>query len=214
MSKGLIKVKNLTYGYEDDPVIKNVSLELRSGEVLLLEGENGAGKTTLLKCITNVLNSGKDVFYEEKEVYKNKRLIKNFSYVMSEDYLYDYMTMDENIKFFKKLFKEDAEYLDKVEVFVEKFGIKSYRNKLVKTLSQGTRNKLFIAIMFSKKHSVLILDEPFTALDKETQNVILPCVEDYKNSDDKAVLMVTHIEQFKRIATRKFILKREAQNGD
>ena len=214
MSKGLIKVKNLTYGYEDDPVIKNVSLELRSGEVLLLEGENGAGKTTLLKCITNVLNSGKDVFYEEKEVYKNKRLIKNFSYVMSEDYLYDYMTMDENIIFFKKLFKEDAEYLDRVEAFVEKLGIKSYRNKLVKILSQGTRNKLFIAIMFSKKHSVLILDEPFTALDKETQNVILPCVEDYKNSDDKAVLMVTHIEQFKRIATRKFILKREAQNGD
>ena len=214
MSKGLIKVKNLTYGYEDDPVIKNVSLELRSGEVLLLEGENGAGKTTLLKCITNVLNSGKDVFYEEKEVYKNKRLIKNFSYVMSEDYLYDYMTMDENIIFFKKLFKEDAEYLDRVEAFVEKLGIKSYRNKLVKILSQGTRNKLFIAIMFSKKHSVLILDEPFTALDKETQNVILPCVEDYKNSDDKAVLMVTHIEQFKRIATRKFILKREAKNGD
>ena len=214
MSKELIKVKNLTFGYEDDPVIKNISLELRSGEVLLLEGENGAGKTTLLKCITNVLNSGKNIYYEEKEVYKNKRLIKNFSYVMSEDYLYDYMTMDENIIFFKKLFKEDAEYLDRVEAFVEKLGIKSYRNKLVKILSQGTRNKLFIAIMFSKKHSVLILDEPFTALDKETQNVILPCVEDYKNSDDKAVLMVTHIEQFKRIATRKFILKREAQNGD
>ena len=214
MSKELIKVKNLTFGYEDDPVIKNISLELRSGEVLLLEGENGAGKTTLLKCITNVLNSGKNIYYEEKEVYKNKRLIKNFSHVMSEDYLYDYMTMDENIKFFKKLFKEDAEYLDKVEVFVEKFGIKSYRNKLVKTLSQGTRNKLYIAIMFSKTHSVLILDEPFTALDKETQNVILPYVENYKNSDDKAVLMVTHIEQFKRITTRKFILKREVQNGD
>ncbi len=42
MSKELIKVKNLTFGYEDDPVIKNISLELRSGEVLLLEGENGA----------------------------------------------------------------------------------------------------------------------------------------------------------------------------
>ena len=52
--------------------------------------ENGVGKTTLLKCITNVLNSGKDVYYEEKELYKNKSLIKNFSYVMSEDYLYAY----------------------------------------------------------------------------------------------------------------------------
>lgn len=200
----LLQVENLTFGYEEDPVIKNVTLELKGGEILHIDGKNGVGKTTLLKCIANVLNSGKNIFYNGKEIYKNKDCLKEFSFVMSEDFLYDYMTMEENIVFFQKLFEESSDYRERVDSYVTMFGISEYMNKLVKALSQGTRNKLYIAIMLSKKHHVLLLDEPFTALDKKTQEIILQHVEEYKNDKTKGVIMVTHIQQFMKIATKVY----------
>lgn len=203
-SNVLLQVEDLTFGYEEDPVIKNVSLEVRGGEILLIDGRNGVGKTTLLKCIANVLNSGKSIYYYGKEIYKNKDCLKDFSFVMSEDFLYDYMTMEENIEFFQNLFREDSDYRARVNSYVTMFGISEYTNKLVKSLSQGTRNKLYIAIMLSKKHNLLLLDEPFTALDKKTQDIILQHVEEYKKEKTRAVIMVTHIQQFKKIATNVY----------
>ncbi|SEF94875.1 ABC-2 type transport system ATP-binding protein [Eubacterium ruminantium] len=204
MENVLLYVDNLTFGYEDDPVIHNLSLQLREGEILHIEGKNGVGKTTLLKCIANIINGGKAVFIKGEELYINKNLARELSFVMSDDYLYDYMTMEENIVFFYNLFGRNKAFVTNVEHFIDLFGISEYKKKLVKNLSQGTRNKLYIAIMFSKEHSVLLLDEPFTALDKKTQEVILDYVGSYKNMQGKAVIMVTHIQQFKEIATRVF----------
>ena len=161
----IIEVKNLVFGYEEDRVLNNVSLEVNPGEILLIEGENGAGKTTLLKCMTGLLNNGKSIFINKKEVYKNRYLLKQNSFVMSEDFLYDYMTTDENILFFQKIFKEDEEFICKVNHYLADFDVEKYKDTLIKNLSQGTRSKVNLAIMLSKKHKLLILDEPFTALD-------------------------------------------------
>ena len=203
----LIRVDDLTYGYEDDPVIKNLSLEVNAGEIVLIEGENGAGKTTLLKCMTGILNNCKSVFMDGKEISECKEELKNISFVMSEDFLYDYLTLRENVEFFKKLFDEDADFDKNIAFFVDKFGLGKYEDYLVKNLSQGTRNKLYIAIMFSKHHKILVLDEPFTALDTATQDVILDYVRGYTKLTDKAVIMVTHIAQFKEISTKRFLMK-------
>ena len=72
----------------------------------------------------------------------------------------------------------------------------------MKNLSQGTRNKLYLSIMLSKKHSLLILDEPFTALDKTTQQTIIKKIHNYTLEENKSVIMVTHVKEFKKIATR------------
>lgn len=198
----ILEVKNLTFGYEDEPVLENFNMSISKNEILLIDGENGAGKTTLLKCITNIINNGKNIFINGVEVFSDKSVLKNISFIMSEDTLYDYLTLKENIIFFKTLFDEDDEYVDNVKSLCNELAIDKYEDYLIKNLSQGTRNKLYLSIMLSKKHSILILDEPFTALDKNTQSIMINKIKSNSKEKEKCVIMVTHVSEFKEISTR------------
>ena len=198
----ILEVNNLTFGYEDEPVLENFNMSISKNEILLIDGENGAGKTTLLKCITNIINNGKNIFINGVEVFSDKSVLKNISFIMSEDTLYDYLTLKENIIFFKTLFDEDDEYVDNVKSLCNELAIDKYEDYLIKNLSQGTRNKLYLSIMLSKKHNILILDEPFTALDKNTQSIMINKIKSNSKEKEKCVIMVTHVSEFKEISTR------------
>lgn len=198
----ILEVKNLTFGYDDEPVLENFNMSISKNEILLIDGENGAGKTTLLKCITNIINNGKNIFINGVEVFSDKSVLKNISFIMSEDTLYDYLTLKENIIFFKTLFDEDDEYVDNVKSLCNELAIDKYEDYLIKNLSQGTRNKLYLSIMLSKKHNILILDEPFTALDKNTQSIMINKIKSNSKEKEKCVIMVTHVSEFKEISTR------------
>lgn len=203
----ILEVKNLTFGYEDEPVLENFNMSISNIsflliDILLIDGENGAGKTTLLKCITNIINNGKNIFINGVEVFSDKSVLKNISFIMSEDTLYDYLTLKENIIFFKTLFDEDDEYVDNVKSLCNELAIDKYEDYLIKNLSQGTRNKLYLSIMLSKKHNILILDEPFTALDKNTQSIMINKIKSNSKEKEKCVIMVTHVSEFKEISTR------------
>lgn len=204
----ILEVRGLTFGYEDNLVLKDLNLYVNENEIVLLDGDNAVGKTTLLKCITGIINNGKNVYINGMEVFDRKNLLKNISFVMSEDTLYDYLTLNENIELFKMLFREDENFTKKVKILCKQLNIDKYENFLVKKLSQGTRNKLYLSIMLSKKFNILILDEPFTALDKDTQEFMIEKIKQISDEKQKAVLMVTHIEEFKKISTRKIRLEK------
>jgi len=198
----LLEVKDLTFGYEDAPVLNKFNLELSANEILLIDGENGVGKTTLLKCMTNILNNGVGIFINGVSVHENKAVLKQISFIMSDDTLYDYLTLNENIDFFKALFDEGADFMPKVRQLCASFNITKYEHYLVKNLSQGTRHKLYLAIMLSKQHSILILDEPFTALDKKTQQLVIERIKNGGTDTNRSVIIVTHVSEFKQLATR------------
>lgn len=205
MRKPLLKVDHLTFGY-DVTVLKDLTLEVFAGDILLINGENGVGKTTLLKCIAGILNAGKEIYLDGKDIFSHREELKKIAFVMSEDFLYDYMTVSENLTFFKAIFEEGPDFDKNIQFYFSKFHLDHIENVLVKHLSQGMRNKVFLAIMFSKNHKILILDEPFTALDKETQACVLQVVEEYKEYTDRCALIVTHIDEFKKVATREIML--------
>ena len=178
----ILEVKNLTFGYEDEPVLENFNMSISKNEILLIDGENGAGKTTLLKCITNIINNGKNIFINGVEVFSDKSVLKNISFIT--------------------LFDEYDEYVDNVKSLCNELAIDKYEDYLIKNLSQGTRNKLYLSIMLSKKHNILILDEPFTALDKNTQSIMINKIKSNSKEKEKCVIMVTHVSEFKEISTR------------
>ncbi|MEG2684894.1 MAG: ABC transporter ATP-binding protein, partial [Erysipelotrichaceae bacterium] len=69
-------------------------------------------------------------------------------------------------------------------------------------------NKLYLSIMLSKSHNILILDEPFTALDKNTQSIMINKIKANSREKDKCVIMVTHVSEFKEISTRVMTVKK------
>lgn len=206
----VLAVRDLTFGYKDCPVFENFSCSINKGDFCLIEGINGAGKTTLIKCLTALINQGSCVYYRGKEISKNKHLLSNLSYVMSEDTLYDYLTVEENISFYRSLFGEKDSFSEKVYSTLDDLDCLQYRNFLIKNLSQGTRSKIYMAIMLAKNADVLLLDEPFTALDQTSQEYFCRLIQKRNCEEGITVVLVTHIAQFKMLSTTKIeITKRE-----
>lgn len=201
----LLEVRELSYKYDELLVLENVSFSVESGEILQIVGNNGSGKTTLLKCISGILNEGRNIYIDGQEIINSDKRCC-ISYILPDDILYDYLTVKENIKFFAELFKEGNNFIDSVYEFMRDIKVLEYSDYLVKHLSSGTRHKIYLAIMLSRKHSILILDEPLSTLDIETQIYMKKYLE--KMADDgKIILFVTHIKEFEDIATSKVYLK-------
>lgn len=201
----LLEVRELSYRYDELFVLENVSFSVESGEILQIVGNNGSGKTTLLKCISGILNEGRNIYIDGQEIINSDKRCC-ISYILPDDILYDYLTVKENIKFFAELFKEGNNFIDSIYEFMRDIKILEYSDYLVKHLSSGTRHKIYLAIMLSRKHSILILDEPLSTLDIETQIYMKKYLE--KMADNgKIILFVTHIKEFEDIATSKIYLK-------
>ncbi|PHD45689.1 hypothetical protein COF67_23685 [Bacillus toyonensis] len=197
----------MSYGYENEKkIFEDFNLVVNQGDIVCIEGNNGCGKTTLLNCITGVINNFNSIYIFNQSVKSNTKLAKNISYVMNEDFLYDHLTVKENINYFKILFNGNSYYDNEIEYYMNILGINSYNNFLVKELSQGNRHKLYIAIMLSKEFEVLVLDEAFTSLDKNSQIKMLELVINRLENLKKTIIFVTHIEEFKKVSTRNIIL--------
>ncbi len=206
----ILSVKDLTFGYKDCPVFDRFSCSIAEGDFCLIEGVNGAGKTTLMKCLTSLINQGSCIYYRGQEIAANKHLLANLSYVMSEDTLYDYLTVEENISFYRALFGEGSAFTRYVHDVLADLDCTQYLDFLIKNLSQGTRSKIYMAIMLAKRADVLLLDEPFTALDQASQAYFCDLIQKQNRENGKTVVLVTHIAQFKQLATSKIeITKKE-----
>lgn len=204
----ILSVRDLTFGYPDCPVLEHFSCAFAQGRIVRLEGKNGAGKTTLLKCLTALVNQGKCVFYKGKEIFQSKELLSELSYVMSEDTLYDYLTIEENVAFYRGLFGAGGEFSDEVFRILRELDCEQYRGFLVKNLSQGTRSKIYMAICLAKNAEIYLLDEPFTALDLFSQNYFRAYIQKLNQEKQKTVILVTHIEDFKTIASETIVLEK------
>jgi ABC-type multidrug transport system ATPase subunit len=196
----VLAARDLTFGYEDCPVLDRFSCSIEGGAIVRLDGVNGSGKTTLLNCFTTIVNSGRQVFYKGVEVATARELVRNLSYVMSEDTLYDYMTVRENVGFFDALFGGSASFANHVQAVLAQLSCDTFGDVLVKNLSQGTRSKVYLAIMLAKEADVLLLDEPFTALDKQSQGILIDHTRRLNREQGLTVVFVSHVDEFKQLA--------------
>ena len=183
-------IKNLNFSYNEKLILKDINIVAKKNDIILIKGVNGSGKTTLLK----------NIYINNIELINQKNLFRHISYIMSEDTLYGYLSVKENIKFYCELFGEDSSFIDQVYSYIEDMEILEYENYLVKHLSEGTRHKIYLSIMLSKKSELIILDEPFSSIDKNTQEKMFKYIENL--SKDKIIIYSTHIKEFEKMANK------------
>lgn len=188
------KIKIPEIKFNDRLVLEETEFQLASGDSCCLKGINGSGKTSLLTKIAAE---------EDIEVWKDGVLIhhtefkKNIAFIPSSPPLFDLMTGTENIKYISALWgmSHSERYMEKVKLLCEELSLSSSDlNKPMKNYSLGMRYKLFFSAMFSRDIDCLLLDEPFTALDYESQQAVEGKLKDYIDSGH-AVLFTTHIQQ-------------------
>ncbi len=190
----MIEVSHLTKRYGDHEAVKDISFTVEKGRIYGFLGPNGAGKSTTMNIITgclsategNVTINGHDIFEEPKEA---KRSI---GYLPEQPPVYLEETIEEYLRFVagaKKIPKKEIQ--DEVERVMEATKTTIFRNRLIKNLSKGYRQRVGIAQALLGDPEVIILDEPTVGLDPMQIIEIRDLIHGLK--DDHTVILSSHI---------------------
>lgn len=151
-------------------------------------GPNGAGKSTLMKILaTHVLPSSGIVKIYDQNVFKDgEKARKRIGFVAHESFLYDELSVEENLRFYGSFFSVDQ---DVFREMIEFLNLKSWRKVPVKQLSYGLRKRADIARALIHNPDLILLDELFAGLDEETRNFL---VDYFKTLQGKTLLVSSH----------------------
>jgi iron complex transport system ATP-binding protein len=195
-----LKVEGLNVNYDDKKILKDISFNIKSGEITTIIGPNGSGKSTLIKTVSRYLKPVSGNIYlnqaninqiNTKEIARNLAVlpqVKNVSSDISIEELVSYGRYP-HIKFGKKLGKEDREI---IAWALEKTGLSEMKDRYVVTLSGGERQRAWIAMSLAQKPKILLLDEPTTFLDICYQMETLELVRELNKTLGITVVMVLH----------------------
>jgi NitT/TauT family transport system ATP-binding protein len=180
----MIIFDDVNFGYENEPVLSNFSLHFDENKIHCIMGPSGCGKTTLLNLIAKLLkpNSGTIKCNTDK-----------VSYVFQDDRLIPQKTVLGNLDFaLSNVYNNKKERLRVCYKYLDLVGLSETYNKYPHELSGGMKQRLSIARAFSYPAKILLMDEPFKALDSVLRNEIIESFLTLWNIDKRTVLFVTH----------------------
>lgn len=203
----MILLKNVTFSYKKNNVLKDVSFSLPKGQCIGIIGANGSGKSTLLSILAGVKKrGGGEILWKEKDIRENpKEYAAMIGYVPQENPLMEDLSPYDNLfLWFHGPKKEFEKRL--AEPDISMLGIQSYLKKPVAKLSGGMKKRVSIAIAFLNRPALLILDEPSAALDLPCKMDIAGALQRYKESGGTIVL-TTHDEIELDLCDALYVLK-------
>lgn len=197
----VISLSQLSVGYSlSHPVISDINLELRSGQLACLIGENGIGKSTLLKTLTGFLPKLKGSLLlgnRDIDSFSQRELARQVSIVLTQKPDVQNLTIEEIIGlgrspytgFFGRLRAEDRKVVDDA---IATMGIEKLRGRMIQTLSDGERQKVMIAKALAQETSIILLDEPTAFLDFPSKAETFQSLQRMAHERDKLILLSTH----------------------
>lgn len=186
----LLKLDNVTKHYPSF-TLKDVSFDIKPGQIMGFIGRNGAGKTTTLKCIMNLVHYESGSIYAfGKEMKENELENKQkIGFALSELNYYPNRTIKQLVSVTKRFYKDFDE-----KKFVEVCKLFNLDiNKKLEELSSGMKVKYSVAIALSHKAELLILDEPTSGLDPVSREEVLDIFREIVKNGQRAILFSTHI---------------------
>ena len=187
----MIELKNVTKKYGDFVAINNVSFKIEKGEVVGFLGQNGAGKTTTIKMITGLIDPSQgDIFINDEKISnKSKKII---GYMPESTPLYDELTVKEFINYVAELKKiKKAERNEEVKKLLKDLGLEDVKDKLIRNISRGYRQRVSLAGALVGNPEIIILDEPTVGLDPKQVIEIRNLIKSLRKKH--TVLLSSHI---------------------
>ncbi len=204
----VLKVENLKVKYGEKVAVNNLSFAINEGEVFGLLGPNGAGKTSTIRAILNLVDyEGKiDVLGKGKP---KGELMNNIGAVMESPALLESLTVKEFLELVLSLRK--VRETDRLNLLIDAFELRQYLGNYILNLSQGNKQKVAIIAAIVHKPKLLILDEPFNALDVKSARIFKEIIQNHKK-EGGAVLFSTHIMEIaEKICDRIMIIDKGSE---
>lgn len=211
-----IEIKNVYKAYKDKPVLKSVNLDIQTGEFFVLIGSSGCGKTTLLKMINklNSIDKG-DILIDGVSIKKSDtiKLRRQIGYVVQDGGLFPHLTIAQNIAMIlKNSGVKKEEYEQRVDDLLELVELppEEYRELYPSQLSGGQRQRVGVARAFANNPGIILMDEPFSALDPVTRADLQDEIYSLQQKLHKTIVFVTHdMDEAIKLADRICVI----QNG-
>lgn len=186
-----ITVKNLTFSYDEKCLVENLNFDISNGSIGLIKGESGSGKSTLLNVIAGLKNADSGNIVCNNKVYMDENTFlpperRRIGYVFQDFALFPHINAKKNITY---ALNKDFLHTDHMTLALN---LNDHLHKMPHELSGGQQQRVAIARAIAMRPNLLILDEPFSSLDKkngfEAQKIISKYIKDW----DIPCLLVTH----------------------
>lgn len=193
----MIEFKHVSKKFKDVAVLKDISFNIEKGKLVVLIGLSGCGKTTTLKMINRLINatSGTITINGEDILKKNKiKLRRNIGYVIQQTGLFPHMTIRENIEIIARVEqKSPKEITNRTTELMDMVGMnESFLNRYPNELSGGQQQRVGVARAFSLDPEIILMDEPFSALDPITRTSLQEELVNLQSKVKKTIVFVTH----------------------
>jgi len=205
--QALITARGVWKFFGDFAALRDIDLEVARGATLALLGRNGAGKTTLLRMFAALSKPSRGSITLEGGELRNEAQRRRIGVIGHGIWIYDDLTAAENLEFFASLYAiPDPQ--PRIDQWLEATGLARVRNSRTREFSRGMRQRLAIARAFFHEPEILLLDEPFTALDDRAA-ALLSGLIDKAHAEGRTVLISTHqLREALALATDVAVLDR------
>lgn len=193
-----IRIENISKSFDGDKIIDNISINVEEGELVSILGPSGCGKSTIFNIIAGLLKQ------DSGKVDVNGKL----SYMYQKDLLLPYKTIIDNVSLPLVLRKEKkSEAREEVRQYFKVFGLEGYEDKYPKELSGGMRRRANFMRTYVNSNDIMLLDEPFGALDSITKSSMQKWLLDIRKKVTSTILLITHdIEEAILLSDRIYVI--------
>ena len=191
-----LQVRDLTKRFGHLKAVDQVDFELESGKSIAIFGGNGAGKTTLIKIIATLIQpTSGTVLVDNSELKKNSNAVRaDLGLISHSLFLYSDLNALENLRYFGRLY--GVENLDmRIEELLSKFGLLPRMYDPARTYSRGMLQRLALARAVIHEPKLLLLDEPFTGLDRSAAHTLMDYMGEHKSSGGTTLLVTHNLER-------------------
>ncbi|SCI90619.1 Glycine betaine/L-proline transport ATP-binding protein ProV [uncultured Clostridium sp.] len=194
----MIEFKNISKGYKTKKILKDINLNIEKGKLITIIGESGCGKTTLLKMINRLIKPSSGAIYIDGKNIKSideVMLRRNIGYVIQQTGLFPHMTIRENIELIPKMQKIDNDKIfENTKKLMQMVGLKSeeFLERYPTELSGGQQQRVGVARAFANNPDIILMDEPFSALDPITRSDLQDELVELQSKLKKTIVFVTH----------------------
>lgn len=205
MTQNILKIENLSLSFKDQEVLKNINLSLDLGERVSILGESGSGKSSLLRCIAGFENINKGKISLKNEIVSSDTYMlptekRGVGMVVQEKALFPHLTVKKNILFG---IESNSNKNEIVSELAELFKIEKLLDKLPGQISGGEQQRVAFARSLAPSPSLLMLDEPFSALDDKLKQELYYELDKIFEKQEQSILLVTHDREEAQILTSR-----------
>lgn len=193
-----IEIRDLSVTFKDNSgndvqALTAVNLDIYKGEFISLLGPSGCGKTTLLRCISDLQEPTDGTVRIDGMTPKEIRLKQKFGFVFQQPVLFDWRTVKKNVELpLEIMYESKAERAKRADEMLELVGLQNFANHFPKQLSGGMQQRVNIARAFGSWPELLLMDEPFSALDEFTKEKLHEDLLRIWRQTNKTIIFVTH----------------------